>query len=103
MTNTPPDIPSDSAPAMATPRPPPPPQPGEKHGMTTRLRATLVPAIVARPPAPHGVVGAPFGVDNAPIASDGSVTLLSPGTNADDGFLTPCGKTTPFVMPWVTT
>jgi hypothetical protein len=79
--------------------------------MTTCSRATPVPAIVARPPAPHGVDGAPFGVDNAPINSDGSVTLLSPGTNAYDGFLTPSGKTTPFhaavpqeiVMPRVTT
>jgi hypothetical protein len=39
------------------------------------------------------------------------VTLWSPGTNADDGFVTPRGKTTPFhaavlqeiVTPWVTT
>jgi hypothetical protein len=79
---------------MATPRPPPPPQPGEKHGMTTRSRATPVPAIVARPPTPHGVDGVTFGVDDAPIDSNGSVTLLSPGTHADDGFLTPRGKTT---------
>jgi hypothetical protein len=102
MTKTPSDIPPNSAPAMATPRPPPPPQPGEKHGMTTCSRANPVPAIIARPPAPHGVNGAPFGVDDAPINSVGSVTLLSPGTIAGDGFLTPRGKSTPFhaAVPW---
>jgi hypothetical protein len=59
--------------------------------MTTQgmLKATPVPAITKRPPARQSV-------DNAPIDSDGSATLLSPGTNADDGFLTPRGKTTPF-------
>jgi hypothetical protein len=113
MTKTPSDIPPDSAPVMATPHPPPPPQPGEKQGVTTcgMLKATPVPATKARPPAPHGVDGAPFDVNDAPIVSDSSATLFSPGTNADDGLITPCGKTTPFhavvpqeiIQPRVTT
>ncbi len=89
MTKTPSDIPPDSAPVMATPRPPPPPQPGETKGIKTRAKTYPPPRIVALSPAPHGVDGAPSGVNNAPIDSDGSATLLSPGTSAADQFLTP--------------
>jgi hypothetical protein len=79
--------------------------------MTCCLMGPPVPAIAMMSPAAQRVDGAPFGVKNAPINSDGSTTLLSPGTTADDGFITPCGKTTPIhaavprdiIMPWVTT
>jgi hypothetical protein len=98
MAKTPSDTPSNPPPAMTTPRPPPPPQPGEKEGMITRemRKATPVPAINVRPPAPASVDGAPPRVGDAPVDSNGSATLLSPGTHADDGFAAPCGKTAPF-------
>ncbi len=95
MTKTPSDTPPDSVLLMATPRPPPPPQPGETHGMMRCSMGPPVPAIAATFPAAQRVNRAPFDVDNAPINSDGSTTLLSPGTTADDGFITPRGKTTP--------
>jgi hypothetical protein len=89
MTKTPSDIPPDSAPAMATPLPPPPSQPGETQGIKTRAKTYPPPTIVALFPAPHGVDSAPCGINNAPIDSDGSATLLFPGTSAADQFLTP--------------
>ncbi len=73
--------------------PSPSPQPGETQGIKTHAKTYPPPTIVALSPAPHGVDGAPSGVNDAPIDSDGSATLLSPGTSAVDQFLTP---------PWTT-